>query len=41
VLSYRAASEGKLKGIMGYTDEDLVSTDFVGDGRYAIYLIAV
>ncbi|KAJ6839258.1 glyceraldehyde-3-phosphate dehydrogenase 2, cytosolic [Iris pallida] len=27
-------SEGKLKGILGYVDEDLVSTDFVGDNRY-------
>ena len=31
---YRAASEGPLKGIMGYTEEDLVSTDFTGDSRY-------
>ena len=29
----REESEGKLKGILGYTDEDLVSTDFVGDSR--------
>jgi glyceraldehyde 3-phosphate dehydrogenase len=26
-------SEGKLKGILGYVDEDLVSTDFQGDSR--------
>src|SRR5688500_18839233 len=26
-----AASEGKLKGILGYTDEKVVSTDFVGE----------
>ncbi|MBA0798673.1 hypothetical protein Gohar_009240, partial [Gossypium harknessii] len=26
-------SEGKLKGILGYVEEDLVSTDFVGDSR--------
>ena len=31
----RAASEGDMKGIMGYVEEDLVSTDFVGDSRYA------
>ncbi|PWA39986.1 Glyceraldehyde 3-phosphate dehydrogenase, catalytic domain-containing protein [Artemisia annua] len=30
-VSPREESEGKLKGILGYTDEDLVSTDFVGD----------
>jgi glyceraldehyde 3-phosphate dehydrogenase len=41
VLFYRAASEGKLKGIMGYTDEDLVSTDFVGDSRFATFWIAI
>jgi len=34
-LLYRAASEGPLKGIIGYVEEDLVSTDFVGDSRYA------
>ncbi|KAL9146971.1 hypothetical protein ABFS82_13G144700 [Erythranthe guttata] len=27
------ASEGPLKGILGYTDEDVVSNDFVGDSR--------
>ncbi|MBA0607573.1 hypothetical protein Godav_019852, partial [Gossypium davidsonii] len=25
--------EGKLKGILGYIEEDMVSTDFVGDSR--------
>lgn len=29
----RHASEGSLKGILGYTDEDVVSNDFVGDSR--------
>jgi len=33
----KEASEGKMKGIMGYTDEDLVSTDFVGDNRSSIF----
>ena len=32
-LCFRAASEGALKGILGYTDEDVVSNDFVGDSR--------
>ncbi|KAI3426766.1 Glyceraldehyde-3-phosphate dehydrogenase [Psidium guajava] len=30
-------SKGKLKGILGYTDEDVVSTDFVGDSRSSIF----
>uniref|UniRef100_A0A6V7QSP2 glyceraldehyde-3-phosphate dehydrogenase (phosphorylating) n=1 Tax=Ananas comosus var. bracteatus TaxID=296719 RepID=A0A6V7QSP2_ANACO len=30
-------SEGKLKGILGYVDEDLVSSDFVGDSRSSIF----
>uniref|UniRef100_A0ACD5YSX2 Uncharacterized protein n=1 Tax=Avena sativa TaxID=4498 RepID=A0ACD5YSX2_AVESA len=30
-------SEGKLKGILGYVDEDLVSTDFQGDNRSSIF----
>jgi glyceraldehyde 3-phosphate dehydrogenase len=29
----REESEGKLKGILGYTEDDVVSTDFVGDSR--------
>jgi len=31
------ASENELKGIMGYTDEALVSTDFIGDTRTSIF----
>ncbi|CAN6193671.1 unnamed protein product [Urochloa humidicola] len=33
----KAASEGALKGILGYTDEDVVSNDFVGDARSSIF----
>merc|ERR1712121_35899 len=33
----KTASEGPLKGILGYTDEDLVSTDFLGDDRSSIF----
>ncbi|XP_040961466.1 glyceraldehyde-3-phosphate dehydrogenase, cytosolic [Gossypium hirsutum] len=33
----KVAAEGELKGILGYTDEDLVSTDFVGDSRSSIF----
>lgn len=29
----REEAEGKLKGILGYVEEDLVSTDFQGDSR--------
>ncbi|KAJ4915938.1 hypothetical protein Rs2_01488 [Raphanus sativus] len=31
------ASEGPLRGIMGYTEEDVVSNDFVGDSRSSIF----
>ena len=34
VVFLREESEGKLKGILGYTEDDVVSTDFVGDSRY-------
>jgi glyceraldehyde 3-phosphate dehydrogenase len=33
---FKEASEGKLKGILGYTDEPLVSTDFRGDTHSGI-----
>nr|WGH73120.1 glyceraldehyde-3-phosphate dehydrogenase protein [Allium wallichii] len=33
----KAESEGSLKGILGYVDEDLVSTDFLGDNRSSIF----
>lgn len=33
----REESEGKLKGILGYTEDDVVSTDFVGDNRSSIF----
>ncbi|KAK1367315.1 Glyceraldehyde-3-phosphate dehydrogenase [Heracleum sosnowskyi] len=31
------ASEGPLHGILGYTDDDVVSSDFVGDSRSSIF----
>ena len=31
------ASEGELKGVLGYTDEDVVSSDFLGDTRTSIF----
>ncbi len=33
----KAESEGKLKGILGYTDEEVVSSDFITDSRSSIY----
>ena len=33
----KAASEGELKGVLGYTDEDVVSSDFLGDSRTSIF----
>ena len=33
----KAASEGELKGVLGYTDEKVVSTDFRGDPRTSIF----
>lgn len=36
-LAMKNASENDLKGIMGYTEEDVVSTDFIGDSRTSIF----
>lgn len=33
----KAASEGELKGILGYTEDDVVSNDFLGDSRVSIF----
>ncbi len=33
----KAASEGELKGILGYTDEDVVSSDFIGEVRTSVF----
>ncbi|WP_373701795.1 type I glyceraldehyde-3-phosphate dehydrogenase [Porphyromonas loveana] len=33
----KKASEGEFKGILGYTDEDVVSADFIGDTRTSIF----
>jgi Glyceraldehyde-3-phosphate dehydrogenase/erythrose-4-phosphate dehydrogenase len=35
--SMKSASEGQLKGILGYTDEDVVSSDFLGSTYSSIY----
>jgi len=33
----KAASEGELKGILGYTEEKVVSTDFRGESRTSVF----
>jgi len=33
----KRASEGALHGILGFSDEPLVSTDYLGDPRSSIY----
>ncbi len=33
----KAAAEGELKGILGYTEEDVVSSDFLGDAHTSIF----
>ncbi len=33
----KAASEGPMKGVLGYTEEEVVSSDFIGDPHSSIY----
>jgi len=33
----KAASEGELKGVLGYTEDEVVSNDFIGDTRTSIF----
>lgn len=33
----KAASEGELKGILGYTEDAVVSSDFIGDARTSVF----
>ncbi|MDR2616529.1 MAG: type I glyceraldehyde-3-phosphate dehydrogenase [Endomicrobium sp.] len=33
----KSASEGSLKGILGYTEDEVVSSDFLGDARTSIF----
>jgi len=35
--AFKQAAEGELKGILGYTDEAVVSQDFIGDTRTSIF----
>ena len=33
----KAASEGELKGVLGYTEEKVVSTDFIGETLTSVF----
>lgn len=33
----KAASQGELKGVLGYTEDDVVSSDFIGDDHASIF----
>jgi len=33
----KAAADGSMRGFLGYTDEEVVSSDFIGDRRSSIY----
>ena len=33
----KEASEGELKGVLGYTEDAVVSSDFLGDARTSIF----
>merc|ERR1712127_1007634 len=33
----KEASEGKMSGILGYQDKDIVSSDFIGDAHSSIF----
>jgi glyceraldehyde 3-phosphate dehydrogenase len=33
----KAASEGPMKGVLGYTEDEVVSADFIGDARSSIF----
>jgi glyceraldehyde 3-phosphate dehydrogenase len=37
IAALREASEGELKGFLGVTDEELVSTDILGDPRSSVF----
>ena len=33
----KAASEGELKGVLGYTEDEVVSADFIGESRTSVF----
>ena len=36
MTALKKAADGELKGILGFTDEQVVSSDFIGDTRSSI-----
>jgi glyceraldehyde 3-phosphate dehydrogenase len=36
-VAMKEAADGELKGILGYTEDDVVSSDFIGDARTSIF----
>jgi glyceraldehyde 3-phosphate dehydrogenase len=36
-VAMKAASEGELKGILGYTEDDVVSSDFIGEEKTSVF----
>ena len=36
MAALKSASEGEMKGVLGYTDEDVVSSDFITDPHSSI-----
>lgn len=37
LLQIKEAAEGPLKGILGYTDEQVVSSDFISDNHSSVF----
>ena len=37
IIAMKEASEGELKGVLGYTEDAVVSSDFLGDARTSIF----
>jgi glyceraldehyde 3-phosphate dehydrogenase len=33
----KAAAEGEFKGILGYTEDEVVSSDFIGEARTSVF----
>ena len=33
----KAAADGEMKGVLGYTEDAVVSSDFIGDARTSIF----
>jgi glyceraldehyde 3-phosphate dehydrogenase len=36
-IAMKSASENELRGVLGYTEDDIVSSDFLGDARTSIF----